>query len=472
MIRLRHAALLLCVSLAGCTVGPNYRRPKVNLPPTYHGEAPTLPANASPSGKASLQSLGNEEWWKVFHDPILQQLIHTALKQNYDVRIAATRVLQAQAQVGITRSDQFPFVNAGADIFGSRNPKINSAFPAYSSHAGELDLSVIWNLDFWGKYRRETDAARANLLSTEWGRRAVIDSVVASVATAYFQLRELDLELEISQSTLASRQHSLRLTQVLADNGSASMLDLRQAQELVYTAAEAIPNLQKQIQQQEDLISILLGKNPGPVARGLKLTEQPLPSSLPAGLPSELLERRPDIREAEGNLMAANAEIGVAKADFFPNISLTGVGGLESNALNRFFDTSATAWNATGSATQVIFRAGALRAGLQLTRAQKEQMLLTYEQTVQESLREVSDSLVAYQKNLEFTKQQQLLTAAAKDAERLSNILYQHGGASFLQVLTSETNYFGAELNLAKAQLNQQLALVQVYNALGGGWQP
>ncbi|MEO6982903.1 MAG: efflux transporter outer membrane subunit, partial [Edaphobacter sp.] len=301
MIQLRHAALLICVSLVGCTVGPNYQRPKVNLPPAYRGEAPTLSAKASP------QSLGNEEWWEVFHDPVLQQLIHTALKQNYDVRIAATRVLQAQAQVGITRSNEFPFLSAGADIFGSRNPKINSAFPAYSSHAGELNLSVIWNLDFWGKFRRETEAARANLLSTEWGRRAVIDSVVSSVATAYFQLRELDLELEISQSTLASRQYSLRLTQVLANNGSVSMLDLRQAQELVYTAAEAIPDLQKQIQQQEDLISTLLGENPGPVVRGLKLTEQLLPDSLPAGLPSELLERRPDIREADGNLMAANA---------------------------------------------------------------------------------------------------------------------------------------------------------------------
>lgn len=466
MIRLRHAVLLLCLSLAGCAVGPNYHRPSVNLPPAYRGQAPALPATVS------APSLGNEEWWKVFRDPVLQQLVHTALKQNYDVRIAATRVLQAQAQVGIIRSNEFPIVSAGATIFGSRNPKINSAFPAYSSHAGELDLSVIWNLDFWGKFRRETEAARANLLSTEWGRRAVIDSVVASVATAYFQLRELDFELEISQNTLASRQYSLRLTQVLADNGSVSLLDLRQAQELVYTAAEAIPNLQKQIQQQEDLISIFLGENPGPVVRGLKLTEQPLLASLPAGLPSELLERRPDIREAEANLMEANAEIGVAKADLFPNISLTGVGGLESNALNRFFDASSTAWNAAGSATQSIFQAGALRAGLQLTRAQKQQMLLAYEQSIQEALREVADGLVTYQKNREFTEQQQLLTAAAKDADRLSNVLYRHGGASYLQVLTSETNYFAAESNLAQAQLAQQLALVQLYNALGGGWQP
>ncbi|MFZ0661848.1 MAG: efflux transporter outer membrane subunit [Acidobacteriaceae bacterium] len=465
MIRPRHAVLLLCLTLAGCTVGPNYHRPSVNLPPAYRGLAPTLSAQPSPA------SLGNEEWWKVFQDPVLQQLIHTALQQNFDTRIAATRVLQAQADLGITRSNEFPFVSAGGDIFDSHTPKITKALPAYSQHAGELSLSVIWNLDFWGKYRRETEAARANLLATEWGRRAVINSVVSNVATAYFQLRELDLELEISEDTLASRKYSLRLTQVLANNGSVSLLDLRQAQELVYTAAETIPSLQKQIQQQEDLISVLLGENPGPVARGFKLASHPLPVFLPAGLPSELLERRPDIREAEANLMAANAEIGVAKADFFPAISLTGTGGSESNALNQFLTGPSGLWNVAGSATQTIFQAGALRAGLRLTRAQQQQMLLTYEQSIQEALREVSDSLVAYQKNREFLKQQQLLTSAAKDANRLSNILYQHGGASYLQVLTSETNYFAAELNLAQAQLAQQLALVQLYNALGGGWQ-
>lgn len=222
-------------------------------------------------------SLGNEKWWTVFHDPILQQLIRTALKQNYDVRIAAQRVLEAQAQAGITRSSEFPFLSAGADMFSQGNPKLTSLFPAYSMHGGELDGSVIWHLDFWGKFRRETQAAQDQTLETEWGRRAVISSVVSQVATAYFQLRELDLALEISQKTLASRQSALRLTQVLFNNGSASLLDLRQQQELVYTAAAAIPQFQQQIRQQEDSISLLLGENPGPIARGLKLTAQPLP---------------------------------------------------------------------------------------------------------------------------------------------------------------------------------------------------
>ncbi|MGH9451177.1 MAG: efflux transporter outer membrane subunit [Terriglobia bacterium] len=456
---------LLCLSLAGCTVGPNYRRPKVSLPPAYR------PPEAKPSTQPSTASLGNEKWWQVFHDPVLQQLIHTALKQNFDVRIAASRVLQAQAQLGIARSNQYPVVNAGAAIFGEHNPKTSHVFPAYSVRAGALDLSVIWNLDFWGKFRRESEAARDNVLATEWGQRAVITSVVSSVAAAYFQLRELDLSLKISQQTLASRRSSLRLTQVLARNGSASMLDLRQSQELVYTAAEAIPDLERQIGQKEDLISNVLGENPAPVARGLKLTRQPIPPSVPAGLPAELLERRPDIREAEANLMAANAEIGVAKADFFPNISLTSTGGFESYALNRFFSAPSLLQNVTGSAVQTIFQAGALHAGLRLSEAQKEEMVLAYKQAIKEALREVSDALIAYQKDREFTKQQELLTAAAADADRLSFVLYRHGGASFLQVLTSETNYFAAELDSAQAQLNERLALVQLYNALGGGWE-
>ncbi|MGH9326993.1 MAG: efflux transporter outer membrane subunit [Terriglobia bacterium] len=465
MRKLRLSAVALCILLAGCTVGPNYQRPKVNLPPSYRGQ----PASASLNRQAA--SLGNERWWQVFDDPVLDQLIRVALKQNYDVRIAATRVLQAQAQLGITRSNQFPVVTAGANLFAEQNPKSSHVFPAFRENDAELSASVIWNLDFWGKFRRETEAARDNLLATVWGRRAVITSVVSGVATAYFELRELDLALRISQQTLASRNTSLHLIQVLYHYGSNSLLDLRQAQELVDTAAETIPDLERQIQQQENLISELLGENPEPVARGLKLTQQPLPSSIPAGLPSELLDRRPDIREAEASLMAANADIGIAKADFFPNIALTSGGGLESYALNRFFTLPSTLWNVTGSAAQTVFQAGALHAGLRLTRAQEEEMLLAYQEAIKNALQQVSDALVAYQKDREFTRQQALLTAAAKDADNLSEILFKHGGASFLQVLTSETNYFAAELELAQAQLNERLALVQLYNALGGGWQ-
>ncbi|HTV55643.1 MAG TPA: efflux transporter outer membrane subunit [Terriglobia bacterium] len=455
-----------CTLLGGCMMGPNYQRPKVNTPPNYRG--PVSP----PPPQTSTASLGNEKWWTVFHDPVLQQLVRTALQQNYDVRIAASRILQAQAQLHITRSNEFPTVEASANLLSERSPKINSFFPTYELHTFELDPGVIWNLDFWGKYRRQTEAARDNLLETVWGRRAVMTSVVASVATAYFQLRELDSALAISQRTLTSRRDSLHLTEVLAKYGSASLLDLRQSQELVDTAAEAIPQYEQQIEQQEDSIRDLLGENPGPIPRGLPLTQEPAPPTVPAGLPSELLDRRPDIREAEANLMAANADIGVAKADFFPNISLTAIGGLESYALDRFFSfAQAGMWNATGSATQTIFQAGALRAGLELSQSQEQQMLLSYEQTIKTALQQVSDALIAYQKDREFLKQQQALTNAAADADRLSYFLYRHGGVSYLQVLTSETNYFTGELNLAQAQLSVRLALVQLYNALGGGWQ-
>ncbi len=453
--------------LIGCSVGPKYQKPAIDTPAAYRGEAPGQAAT-----NASAQSLGNETWSQVFQDPVLQQLIRTALQQNYDVQIAATRVQQAQAQLGITRANQFPMVGAGVQALSERNPKISNAFPPYEANYGQIDLAVIWNLDFWGKYRHETEAARATLLASEWGRRAVLTSVVSSVATEYFQLRELDLALQISKDTLTSRQDSLRLTNVLASNGSASTLDVRQSEQLVYTAAETIPDLERQIAQQENALSILLGKNPSAIPRGRPLTEQATFPGVPAGLPSELLERRPDIREAEENLIAANAQIGVARAAYFPNISLTGTAGLESYALNRLFTGSAGLWNAAGSLAQPVFEAGGLHSGVRLAQAQEQQLLLNYKQMIVTAFQQVADALVAYQKDREFREQQELLTSAAQDTDHLSTMLYKNGGASYLQVLTSETNYFAAELNLARAQLNERLSLVQLYNALGGGWQP
>jgi len=267
---------------------------------------------------AAAPSLGNENWWQVYQDPVLADLIHTALQQNYDVRIAAARVLEAQAQLGITRANQFPSASVGADIFSQQNAKTSNQFPPYQVNAGQLNLSVIWNLDFWGKYRRQTESARAQMLASEWGQRAVISSLVANVATAYFQLRALDTELEIAKRTLGSRQQSLQLTRVLETHGSASDLDVSQSEQLVYTASEMIPDLERQIQQQENLLSILLGENPGSIARGLALTEQPVPEAVPAGLPSELLERRPDVRQAEEIIVAANAQLVLPKLPSFP----------------------------------------------------------------------------------------------------------------------------------------------------------
>jgi multidrug efflux system outer membrane protein len=448
---------------AGCLVGPKYKRPTVDVPQEYRAPAPQQAAQAS--------SLGNEQWWQVYQDPVLTQLIHTAIVQNYDVRIAAARVLEAQAQVGITRANQLPSASVGADLFSQQNAKVTNLFPAYQVNGGELNLSVIWNLDFWGKYRRQTEAARAQLLATEWGQRAVISSLVANVAAAYFQLRALDSELEISKRTLGSRQQSLQLTRVLESHGSGSGLDVSQAEQLVYTASETIPDLERQIQQQENVLSVLLGENPQSIPRGRGLIEQPVPQNVPAGLPSELLERRPDVRQVEENMVAANAQIGVAKASFFPSLSLTGTGGLESNALNQFISGPSELWSAAAGVTQPVFQGGALRSGLRLARANWQEAVVSYQQTVQNALEQASNGLIASQKDREFREQQELLTQAAQQTDQLSEVLYKNGGASYLQVLTSETNYFSAELNLVQAQLNERLALVQLYQALGGGWQ-
>src|SRR5579871_71625 len=448
---------------AGCMMGPKYKRPAVNVPQDYRTPEPQQSSQAS--------SLGNEQWWQVYQDPVLTQLIHTAIAQNYDVRIAAARVLEAQAQVGIIRANQLPSANVGADVFSEQNAKVTKLFPAYQVNGGELNLSVIWNLDFWGKYRRQTEAARAQLLATEWGQRAVISSLVANVATAYFELRALDSQLEISQGTLASRQQSLKLIQTLESHGGASGLDVSQAEQLVYTASGAIPDLERQIQQQENVLSVLLGENPQSIPRGRPLTEQPVPQNVPAGLPSELLERRPDVRQAEEIVVAANAQIGVAKASFFPSLSLTGLGGLESNALHQFITEPSETWYAAFSVSQPVFQGGALRSQLRLARASWQGAVLSYQQTVQNALEQVSNSLIASQKDREFREQQELLTQSAQTTDQLSKVLYKNGGASYLQVLTSETNYFSAELNLVQAQLNERLALVQLYQALGGGWQ-
>jgi multidrug efflux system outer membrane protein len=455
--------LAVAVLVSGCAVGPNYQRPTVNVPTDYRDSMAAETAAAS--------SLGNENWWLVYQDPVLVQLIHTALQQNYDARIAATRVLEAQAQLGITRANQFPSAAVGASVYSQQNAKVSNLFPAYQVNAGQLNLSVVWNLDFWGKYRRLTEAARAQMLATEWGQRAVISSLVANVATAYFGLRALDSQLEIAKGTLGSRQQSLQLTQVLATHGSASDLDVSQSEQLVYTASETIPDLERQIQEQENQLSILLGENPGPIARGQALTEQPVPEAVPAGLPSELLERRPDVRQAEEIIVATNAQIGVAKASFFPSISLTGTGGLESNVLNQFISAPAETWLGAFSVAQPIFEAGALRSGLRLSRVQYQEAELAYQQTVQTALEQVSNGLIAYQKYRDFRAQQELLTEAAQRSDQLSMLLYQNGGSSYLQVLTNDTNYFSAELNLVQAQLNERLSLVQLYQALGGGWQ-
>jgi len=460
----RHAlAAITFLALTGCAVGPNYKRPAVTTPDTYRGLAPE-------AGPQTAASIGDEKWWTVFQDQQLQQLIREALAQNYDVRIAAARILQAQALLGITRADQFPTIAGGAAASNQRFPR-TKVTPATETSSNVVNLSLFWELDFWGKFRRATEAARANLLATEWGQRAVISSLVSNVATAYFQLLELDMEMEISTRTLSSRKESLRLVEVRAKGGATSLMDVRQSEQLVYTAAAEIPDLERRIEQQENFISILLGRNPSSITRGKPLIETTLLPNLPAGLPSSLIERRPDIQSAEQQLVAANARIGVAKAAYFPQITLTADAGYQSSALTNLFTGPAGFWNFGGQLAQPIFTGGRIRSNVRLTEAQKQEAVLFYQQSIQQAFREVSDSLVAYRKNQDFRAQQQLLSNAAEDAVRLANMRYRGGVTSYLEVLDSDTRFFDAQLGLAQAQLNERLALVQVYNALGGGWQ-
>jgi len=455
---------LVIAFMCGCAVGPNYKRPKVDTPPSYRGLTPEEAA------QADVKSLADEKWWEVFQDDKLKELIKTALQQNYDVRIAATRILEAQARLGITRADQFPTIAAGAATSNQRTAR-QKFFPAIETSTHRVDLALDWDLDFWGKFRRATEAARANLVATQWARREVITELIANLAGAYFRLRALDLQLEISRRTLASRQDSLRLTRLLAQGGATSMLDVRQAEQLVFTAASEVPSLEQHIEQQENFIGILLGNNPGPIARGQQLTEQQRPPAVPAGLPSSLLERRADVRQIEAQLIAANAQIGVARAAYFPDIALTATSGYQSSALTSLFTGPAGLWNFGTTLAQPIFTAGRLRSNVRLAQAQQQEALLFYQRTIQSAFRDVSDALIAYRKTQEFRAQQQLLVDSAKDATRLSQMRYKGGAASYLEVLTNDMNYFSAELGLVQAQLDELLAFVQLYRSLGGGWE-
>jgi outer membrane protein, multidrug efflux system len=457
-------ALLLASAIAGCTtVGPNYKRPVVTTPDAFRGSS--TPVAADPT------SIADAKWATLFEDEPLRQLITTALEQNFDVRIAAARILQAQARLGVTRANQFPTVDAQASVQGQRSSITSSEHEARTAGVIQLGGSVAWDLDFWGKYRRANEAARAQILASEWGRRAVVSSLISDVASGYFALRALDRELAIAMRTLESRQESLRLTQVREQGGATSLVDVRQAEQLVYGATAQIVDVKRLIEQQENFLSTLLGQNPGSIARGRELTDQPHAPELPAGLPSALLERRPDIRQAEQGIVAANAEIGIAKAAYFPQITLTGAGGLASTALSALFTGSAGAWSAAASVVQPVFTAGRTRSQVALADARRQEAELAYQQTIQQAFREVSDALVGYRRSREFRDAQEQLVRAAQDARRLADLRYQGGASSYLEVLDSDTRLFSAELDLVRAQLSELAAFVEIYRALGGGWQ-
>jgi NodT family efflux transporter outer membrane factor (OMF) lipoprotein len=468
MMKSLACAAVVATLLAGCMLGPDYQRPTLPLPAQYRDAEPPAPSREA-------FSLADLQWFELFRDDSLQAVVRTALQQNYDVRIAVARVLEAQAQLGITRSFLFPQLDANGTIARDRLSEERFLTPPPGHNEGNtflLGLSLIYEIDLWGRLRHETEAARAELLSTEWACRAVLVTLVASVASAYFQLRELDLDLEVAKRTFASRERSLRLTQARLEQGVATRLDVRQAENLLYTAAARIPDLERLITQKENEIRLLLALPPGDIRRGLPLTEQPLPPEVPAGLPSALLERRPDIRQAEEVLVAANAQIGAAKALYFPTFSLTGFLGLESDDLKHFATASAQTWTIGLGILQPIFNAGRIRSINEATAARQLQTLAQYEQVIQTAFREVSDALVGYRKSREQRVQQELLVAALIDSAALASTRFLGGLDSYLQVLDAERQLFDAEQELARIRAVELLNLVLLYKALGGGWQP
>jgi len=456
--------------MSACTVGPNYQRPMLPSPPTFR--APEGTPVADPT------SLGDLKWWEVFKDERLQELERTALEQNYDLRDAAARIEAASAQLGVTRSNQIPNVGANANISTVRLSR-NGQTPLPATFVRSQDRTfgsatvglLSFEVDIWGRLRRATEAARANLLSAEETRKAVRTTLVSEVASSYFTLRELDYQLDISRRTLGTRQESLDLIKNRQAGGVATLLDLRQSEQLVYTAAATIPALQQDIEQTENRISLLLGRNPGEVLRGRSLTEQDLLPEVPPGLPSALLERRPDILAAEQNLVAANAEIGVAKAAYFPQISLSGFLGGQGTQLSSLFSGPSAVWNFTPQVTQPIFTAGRIKSEVRLTQALRDSALIQYEKAIQTAFTEVSDALIAHQRVRENRVQQELLVAALQDRTRLAYVRYRGGVDTLLNALDSDRDLFQAELSLSNIRLNELNSVVQLYKALGGGWQ-
>lgn len=470
-IGVKLTGAFIALALAGCAVGPNYRRPAIDIPDKFHS------AMAPGVGFATEKpSVGDEQWPAVFQDAVLIHLIREAIANNLDLRIAAQRVLEASAQAGIARSQQFPSLDAGGSYDALQLPStfkyMNSTGQPGATFfdGGGPNASAMWNLDFWGLYRRQAEAARAELLANVWGQRAVQATLIEDVALAYFHLRALDAQKSVTESTIQARKESLQLTQTLDQHGAGSLADVRQAEELLHTAQADLPEIRRQIGVEENVISVLLGRNPGPIDRGLGINQQPHPSRVPTGVPSELLERRADIQQAEAKLIAANARIGVARAQFFPQISLTSMGGSASNQLNSVLAGANTYWYATGSITEPIFDAGRIRNNYRMSKAQQQEMLISYHKTILGAFKDVSDSLIAYREIRKRREEEAEHVRSAADAVRLAKLRYAGGNVSYLEVLTTDTDLYSAQLILVQAQQQEAASLVQLYAALGGGW--
>ena len=469
-IRGRFTILLLGLLVSGCTVGPHYRKPVVQIPDAYHD--PTNQATEEAAGvQPQAPSYADLPWWEVFQDPALQKLIQQALAHNYDLQIATERINAGRAQLVITRADQFPQVTA--DAGGTDGRFFQGGFASRSKYA-TYAADATFQLDLWGKYRRATEAARAQLLGTEYAQKTTILTLVSDTASDYFALLALDLQLQITRGTIANQQDAVKLTNLRMERGVATKLDVLQAQQVLDTANAQLPELEREIGQLEDAISILVGDFPRAVARGKPLVEQPLPPDIPAGLPSALLARRPDISQAEQNLIAANAEIGVAKAAFFPQVALTGSGGGaagQATLLSSMISSTVGIWSYGLNIAQPIFEAGRLRGNVRLAESQQRQQLIAYQQAIKWAFRDVSDALIGHDKYHDVRQKQEVMVNDLQESVETSLMRYRGGIATYLEVLDGQRSLFNAELTLAQARGNEYQSVVQLYKALGGGWQ-
>jgi outer membrane protein, multidrug efflux system len=457
----KFVVIALVLLMSGCKVGPNYRRPATTTPDQYRGLAPDL------SGQPGTQPFAELNWETVFQDETLRALIKEALTNNYNMQIAASRIIQAQAIVGETRANQLPNLSGSGGVDYQRNAVVPNG-PTINS----IGIQLNYIVDFWGKYRRATEAARAQLLASTYARSVVQTTLISDVAIAYFQLRQFDYQLDFSQRNVIADQDVLRINTIKYKGGDSAISDVYQANLLLQQSEAQVILSEQSIAQAENQISILLGRNPGPITRGLALVDQPHLAVVPTGLPSALLERRPDVRQSEATLIAANANVGVAKAAFFPQLSLTGQFGAQSTALTSFLQGPATVWSLAGEVLQPLYAGGAIRSAYDLAWAQRSEAELTYKQTVQNAFGDVADSLVGYNQARLYRMKIEEQTNTYSETAHLANVRFMGGYTSFLEVLVTQQQYFTSELALAQAWNTELQNYVQLYQALGGGWQP
>jgi len=456
------AGMVMAALLAGCAIGPDYKRPPVAEPPVFRGQA-----------TAEAASLADLPWWEVFQDPILKNLITEALGSNYDVNIAAARVQEARAQVGVARSEYFPAIDYNVGAQRSRFSGALLGLPGGEPSTRNLYhgwLTASWEIDIWGRIRRSNEAARASLLATEDARRGVWLTLVSDLGQAYFELLALDVRLQIARSSTQAYRNTYDLFQDRLKGGVASKLETSRAEGALGSAEASIPQLESDIVAKENQISILLGRSPGPVPRGMPMYEQAVVPTVPAGLPSALLERRPDLRQAEQKLVGANANIGVAKAAFFPQLSLTALFGRASPEVSALTGGTATIWAVAGMLSGPIFEGGKNLSNYRVAKAQWEQVKLQYEQAVLTALREVSDALTLLGKLSEAETGQERSVKALQQAAEHAMDRYRQGFASYFEVLEAQQQLYPAQNVLAQIRRDRLLAHVQLYKALGGGW--